>query len=148
VRAVPDAQWASARHLLQLLLAFAVAAAGMLVPPSANAQRDEEQVRACVAELSRLITERFMPADFPADLLAAGVEGVTAMQLTVARDGTVSAWTIAQPSGNAALDDTARRLVSRLFPPSSRAPDDCRVGTELTVTLPLRFSLREAGSSR
>ena len=148
VCATPDARRAGRRRLPRLILALALAFGGTLAAPAAKAQSDEERVRTCVAQVSRLITERFMPADFPNELVAAGVEGVTTMRLTVARDGTVSGWAIAQPSGNAALDDTARRLVYRLFPPGSTAPADCRVGAELTVTLPLKVFLRDSKSAR
>lgn len=147
-RATSDARRAGRQRLPWLVLTLALAFGGTLAASSAKAQSDEERVRACVAQVSRLITERFTPADFPNELVAAGVEGVTMMQLIVARDGTVSTWTITQPSGNAALDETARRLVYRLFPPSSTAPADCRVGAELTVTLPLKFFLRNSKSAR
>jgi len=112
------------------------------MPLPSYAQGEDEHVRACVAELARLIKTRFIAADFPEVLRDAGVGGVVSMQLTVARNGTVSGWAVTRGSGNGALDDTALRLVHRLFPNGSSAPLDCRVGAELTVGLPLKFSVR------
>ena len=106
-----------------------------------QAQSEDALVRACVAELSQQIKRRFTAADFPDELLRAGVEGIVSVRLTVSRTGAFSRSLLAHSSGNAALDDDGLRLVGRLFPPSSAAPAECRLGTEFDLTLPLRFFL-------
>jgi TonB family protein len=138
----------SAHSHLLFFLALTTSALAAFIPSLTAAQSEDQRIQACVAELSRQIKEGFTSTDFPEDLISAGVEGTTSMRLAIARDGKVAGWTVLQSSGNTALDDTTRRLVTRLFPASSMTPDDCRIGAELTLTLPLKFSLRDVPANR
>jgi len=121
-----------------------------LALPAADstAQTEDDLARACVVELSQEIKRGFRPADFPDELRRAGVEGVVSVRLTVSRNGAFARWSLARSSGNAALDAAALRLIGRLFPTSSRAPAECRLGAEFEVTLPLRFFLLGSAAGR
>ncbi|HTT36191.1 MAG TPA: TonB family protein [Burkholderiales bacterium] len=130
-----------------VMLAGAVLCWGAL-SADCRAQTEDDLLRACAFELSQEIKRRFTPADFPDELRRAGVEGIVSVRLTVSRGGAFGGSSLVRSSGNAVLDIAALRLMGRLFPPSSQAPAECRLGTEFDLTLPLRFFLLGSAAGR
>lgn len=83
------------------------------------------------------------PPIYPADALAAGIEGRTVLRVLVRTDGTVERLTLHRSSGWRSLDQAAEDAVRDWrFIPARRAG----VPVAFEVLVPVRFSIREASA--
>jgi TonB family protein len=138
-----SANAASARARLRWRIALACLP--LLTPFCAwpQADTDDARMRTCISALSHDLERRLTERDYPVDLQNSGTQGTVRVQLTLNRSGRLRESALAQSSGAPALDQAALRAVQRIYPRSSAAPAECQLGTEVLITLPIRFELRQ-----
>jgi protein TonB len=89
---------------------------------------------------SRLFRKLQQSKRYPSEARTRGEEGVVLLAFSIDRSGHVTSRHIAKGSGHTALDDEAMTLVMRAQPMPAFPPS--MTETEISLTVPIRFSLR------
>ena len=104
----------------------------------------DERMRACVTVLSSGLEGGMSADDYPDQARRDGRTGATQVQLSVSHTGKMEYASLAHGSGDADLDQAAVRAAQRIFPASSPAPAQCRLGYGFTVTLAVVYKLLDS----
>jgi TonB family protein len=107
----------------------------------AQAAADDDRLRACVAVLSNSLRTGMSANDYPREAFEHGIGGAVQLQLMVDHLGALGTQTLVQSSGDATIDDAAMQGARRLFPTSTPAPAECRLGYTFTAVLSVVFKV-------
>jgi len=121
----------------------AVALACVLPFATAWAQKPtgDERMRTCVSVLSKGLESGMSADDYPEQAKREGRTGTAQVQLAVSFTGKMENASIAQGSGDSEIDEAAVTAARRIFPVTSPAPAQCRLGYAFTVTLAVVYKL-------
>ena len=101
----------------------------------------DERMRVCVGVLSKGLESGMSADDYPEQAKREGRTGTAQVQLAVSFTGKMENASIAQGSGDTELDQSAVTAARRIFPVTSPAPAQCRLGYAFTVTLAVVYKL-------
>jgi TonB family protein len=101
----------------------------------------DERMRSCVSVLSRGLEGGMTADDYPEQARTDGRTGTAQVQLSVSHTGKMEPTSLAQGSGDPDIDRAAVTAAQRIFPVSSPAPAQCRLGYGFTVTLSVVYKL-------
>jgi TonB family protein len=103
----------------------------------------DERMRMCVSVLSKGLESGMTAGDYPEQARNDGRTGTAQVQLAVSHTGKMEPTSLVQGSGDSDIDRAAVAAAQRIFPASSPAPAQCRLGYGFTITLSVVYKLLE-----